>query len=115
MGDVAGTRKRGNLRWAALFVVADIGLAAGAASLIDKVGATGTRVAYGFVALAVALAPVALLWIVGEAHLRWSPRGRVARGLVGWTLVALYAGVIVLCAPTAFFVFIMSLAYAFHW
>jgi hypothetical protein len=113
--DVSGTRARGNLRWAVHFAVVDLGLAMAAGSLIDRVGATGTRVAHGLVALTIALAPVAFLWIVAEAHLRWSPRGRVARGIIGWTLVATCIVLLLSCAPVAFYLFIMNLGYAFHW
>ena len=100
------------MSWAALFAVAVVGMAMAAGSLIDRVGETGTRVAHGLVALAVVLAPFALLWIVAEAHLRWSPRERVARGVVGWMLVAACLALLLVCTPPAIYLVIMNLAYA---
>ena len=115
MGDATGARRRGNLRWALLFAGLDVAVAYLAGWLTDRVGDTGARVAWGAVALSVAVAPLALIWLLGELHLRWSPRGRLARGLVGWALAAACLALLLGCAPAGFYVLLMSLGYAFHW
>lgn len=112
-GRSAAGRDRGNLRWALLSAALVVGLFVTAATVSDNVGATGERIAYGVLAFTVLLAPVALVWLVGELHLRWSPRGRLARAVVGWTLTALCLTLLVACAPFALYILILSLGSAF--
>jgi len=115
VADVAGTRNRGNLRWAALFAVTVLAVAYAAGWLTNRVDGAGERIAWGVVALTFALAPIALIWLVGEVHLRWSPRDGVPRGVVGWSLAVLCLGLILFCAPYALYIFIFSLGSAFGW
>ncbi|WP_353951782.1 hypothetical protein V6K52_19500 [Knoellia sp. S7-12] len=112
---MTGSRGRGNLRWALLFALTVALTLALAVALTHHLDRPTVRVVWGVVALGLLLAPVALFWILGEAHLRWSPRGRLGRALVGWSLVAVFVGVIVWCFPVGFYLFIMSLAFTFGW
>lgn len=76
---------------------------------------TVMRVGSGVIALSILLAPVALVWVVGEAHGRWSPRRPLARGLVGGTLWIAVLSLILACAPFALYGLIASLGNAFGW
>ena len=52
---------------------------------------------------------------VGEVHLRWSPRARLARGLVGWTLTAATLALLLLAAPVVLYLLLLSAGATFGW
>ena len=65
--------------------------------------------------VAIALTPFALVWFVAESHLRWSPRDRVPRAVVGWTIALGTLALLVCAAPFAIYLVLMNLAVLFRW
>ncbi len=107
---VDGARRgRSNLPWALGFAASLVALLL-AAPLAERVW---PKAPYAIIALVVVLTPVALVWVAGEAHLRWSPRGRVARGATGWSLALVCLALLVFLAPPGIFLLVMSLGYLF--
>lgn len=115
MTDAPAARRRGNLRWAVAFAVAVVATSILAMTLVDRLDSRPERVAWGVIAAGVVLAAVALFWVVAEAHLRWSPRGRFSRGVVGWALTLGYLALILFAAPVGLYLAIMSLGMASGW
>ena len=115
MGTTTGPRRRGNLRWALLFAGVVLALWFVGLPVLDSLGADErqNRPFFALAAVTVLLTPVALVWVVGEAHLRWSPRDRVARGVVGWVLALACLGLLVWLAPVGLYLLVMSAALAF--
>lgn len=107
----AGTTRRSNLPWAMLFAGVVAALWFVALPLLDRLGSGvgHNRAALAVTCAAIVLTPFALVWFVAEAHLAWSPRKRIARGVVGWLLALGTLAVLVLAAPIAFYIFIVSL------
>lgn len=112
MAGATVVRKRSNLRWAVLLAVCIVLSFVAAGWATDHVGGAVQRVAYGVMALCILLSLPALVWVAGEAHLRWSPRSGPARALVGWTIAAGCIAVGVLTGPFAFILFLLCASYA---
>ncbi|WP_404386156.1 hypothetical protein LL946_06965 [Knoellia locipacati] len=102
-------RTRSNLPWALGFAALLVAMLLAA----PWVGAIWPKAPYAIFALVIVLTPVALVWVAGEAHLRWSPRDRVARGAAGWSLALVCLGLLVFLAPPGIYLLVMSLAYLF--
>ncbi|MFW5473305.1 hypothetical protein ACOCJ5_08355 [Knoellia sp. CPCC 206450] len=116
MGTTTEPRRRGNLRWALLFAAVVLAQWFVGLPLLEALGRQDDRVDrtfYVLAALAIVSTPFALVWLVAEAHLRFSPRGRVARGVVGWSLALTCLAVLVHLAPVGLYLLVMSLAFAF--
>lgn len=111
MGSVAKPDREGNLLWSGVFAAVVLGLFIIGVPVAEAVfGNQGTnKPAYALTALSLLLAPFALVWLVGELHLAFSPRERVARGVVGWLLALACLAVLVVAAPFAFYILIVSL------
>ncbi|KGN37675.1 hypothetical protein [Knoellia subterranea] len=111
MESVAKPEREGNLLWAGLFAGVVMGLFFFGVPVAEAVfGDQGTnKPAYALTVLALVLAPFALVWLVGELHLELSPRDRVARGIVGWLLALATLALLVVAAPLAFYILIVSL------
>ena len=115
MGTTRGSARRGNLRWALVLAGAVLGLWFVGLPVLDGLGPHDrpNKPLYALAAVAIVLAPIALIWVVGEAHLRFSPRGRVARGVVGWVLALACLGLLLYLAQPALYLLVMSLAFVF--
>lgn len=116
MATTTEQRRRGNLPWALLFAGMVLGLWFVGLPILESLGREADwvdRTFFAVAAHAIVMSPVALVWLVGEAHLRFSPRGRMARGVVGWSLVLLCLALLVYLAPPALYLLVMSLAFAF--
>ena len=110
-----GSKHRSNLRWALLLAGSVLTLWF---VVLPVLGGTGRddrteTVVFALAAATILLAPVALIWVVGEAHLRWSPRGRVARGVVGWSLALACLALLLYLAPPALYLLVSTLAVLF--
>ena len=115
MGTSPNVRHRGNLRWALLLAGVVLGLWFVGLPLLAGLGPDDrpTKPLFAVATVTILLAPIALIWVVGEAHLRWSPRGRVARGIVGWTLALACLGVLLWLAPAALYLLVMYAGFVF--
>ncbi|WP_156996625.1 hypothetical protein [Knoellia aerolata] len=115
MGTSPGSEHRGNLRWALLLAGAVLALWFVGLPVLGGVVRDDRpdRAMFALAAVTILLAPVALVWVVGEAHLRWSPRARGARGVVGWTLALACLGLLLWLAPPALYLLVSSLAVVF--
>ena len=115
MGTTTQPRRRGNLRWALLLTAVVLALWFVGLPVLDALGRDEreNRPLHALVVVTLLLTPVTLVWVVGEAHLRWSPSGRVARGVVGWALAFACLGLLVWLAPVGLYLLVMSLALAF--
>jgi hypothetical protein len=107
--------RSGNLRWAGLLAGVVLALWFVGLPVLDGLGRDDrpNRPLYAVAAIAIVLAPIALIWVVGEAHLRFSPRGRVARTVVGWALALACLALLLYLAPAALYLLVMSLAFVF--
>ena len=112
----AGTTRRSTLRWAMLFAGVVPALWFVALPLLGQFdsGVGHDRAALAVTCVAIVLTPFALVWFVAEAHLEWSPRDRLARGVVGWVLALGTLAMLVLAFPFAVYVFIVSLDILLH-
>ena len=104
-------QRGGNLRWAVALAGGLVALWVAGLPLVSVLG--GPRVTYCLMVLVLVVAPFALVWLVGETHLRWSPEGRAARTLVGWILAAATLTLLVLVAPVALYLLVHSAGYVF--
>ncbi|KGN29643.1 hypothetical protein N798_12980 [Knoellia flava TL1] len=116
MGTTTEPERRGNLRWAMLFAGVVAALWFVALPLLSQFdsGVGHNRAALAVICAAIVLTPFALVWFVAEAHLEWSPRDRLARGVVGWVLALGTLAMLVLASPFAVYVFIVSLDILLH-
>ncbi|MDT0212658.1 hypothetical protein Q9R29_02065 [Rothia sp. ARF10] len=104
----AGTTRRSNLPWAVGFALVLLVVFMLGSQLGNTTSGTLRSVGWASVGTTVALSPFALIWLVGELHLRFSPRDRVLRGVVGWTLVLAVIALIVFVGPVALYIAIVS-------
>lgn len=107
----APRRSHSNLPLALAFAVAVVALFL----MAPHTEPISARAPYVAVSLSIVLSPLALIWVVGEVHLRFSPRAPLPRAVVGWTLALACLGLCLALAPPALYVLLMSSAYAFGW
>jgi hypothetical protein len=108
MKEEVDTARRSNLRWAVGFAVVLSVVFTLGSRLGDTASGTLRSVGWASVGTTVVLSPFALIWLVGELHLRFSPRDRVLRGVIGWALVLAVIALIVFVGPIALYIAIVS-------